>query len=159
MAFIDPENKIFSAKNETNLLNQFQKKYEKYKHFRQPRITSVFVKLDISPETNSFTAKGKYTLINKTRYIIDTLLIKKGFDEITTLYFDTNATLIEEDTVFKFCIYKLDNGIAPNDSINLNFTIKNQKNTLLTQNSNILKNGTFLKSDIFPRLGGMVRRQ
>jgi ABC-2 type transport system permease protein len=149
----DPENKIFSVKNEAKILNQFQKKYEKYKHFRQPRITSVFVKLDISPETNSFTAKGKYTLINKTGYTIDTLFIKKGFDEITTLSFDEQATLIEEDTIFKFCMYKLDKGIAPNDSINLNFTIKNQKNTLLTQNSNILKNGTYLKSDIFPRLG------
>lgn len=149
----NPENKILSEKNETNLLTQFQNKYKKYEHTPQPRITSVFIKLDIFPETNSFIANGNYTLINKSEYTIDTLLIKKGFDEITTLYFDTNATLIEEDTIFKFCIYKLDNGIAPNDSINLNFTIKNQKNTLLTQNSNILKNGTFLKSDIFPRLG------
>jgi ABC-2 type transport system permease protein len=148
-----PENKMLSVKNESNLLSQFQKKYGKYKHTKQPRITSVFVKLDIFPETNSFNAKGKYTLINKSGYTIDTLLIKKGFDEITLLSFDEQATLIEEDTIFKFCIYKLDKAIAPNDSINLNFTIKNQKNTLLTQNSNILRNGTYLKSDIFPRLG------
>lgn len=149
----NPENKILSVKNEANLLNQFQNKYEKYELTKQPRITSVFVKLDIFPETNSFSAKGKYTLINKTTQTIDTLLIKMGFDEKTTLLFDTNATLIEEDTAFKFCIYKLDKGIAPNDSINLNFTIQNQNNTLLIQNSNILKNGTYLKSDIFPRLG------
>ncbi|HNB08304.1 MAG TPA: M1 family aminopeptidase [bacterium] len=148
-----PKNKMLSVKNEDNLLSQFQKKYGKYKHTKQPRITSVFVKLDIFPETNSFIAKGKYTLINKTEYAIDTLLIKKGFDEITTLSFDQQAALIEEDTIFEFCMYKLDKGVSPNDSINLNFTIKNQKNTLLTQNSNILKNGTYLKSDIFPRLG------
>ncbi|MBK8484415.1 MAG: hypothetical protein IPL31_08785 [Saprospiraceae bacterium] len=123
----NPDNKIISAKNETTFLTQFQKKYEKYKHTKQPRITSVFVKLDISPETNSFTAKGKYTLINKTAQTIDTLLIKMGYDEITTLLFDTKATLIEEDTISKFCIYKLDKGIKPNDSINLNFTVKNQK--------------------------------
>lgn len=149
----NPENKILTVKNEANLLTQFQKKYKKYEHTKQPRITSVFVKLDIFPETSSFIAKGKYTLINKTAQTIDTLLIKMGFDEITTLLFDTKATLIEKDTIFKFCIYKLDKGIAPNDSINLNFTIQNQKNTFLTQNSNILKNGTYLKSDIFPRLG------
>jgi ABC-2 type transport system permease protein len=148
-----PENKIFSENNEAKFLSRFQKKYKKYQQTKQPRITSVFVKLDISPETNSFIAKGKYTLINKTKYTIDTLLIKKGFDEITTLSFDGQATLIEEDSIFKFYIYKLDKGIAPNDSISLNFTIKNQKNTLLTQNSNILENGTYLKSDIFPRLG------
>jgi ABC-2 type transport system permease protein len=149
----NPENKILSVKNEASLLTKFQKKYEEYEHTKQPRITSIFVKLDIFPETSSFIAKGKYTLINKTAQTIDTLLIKMGYDEITTLFFDTKATLIEEDTIFKFCIYKLDKGIAPNDSINLNFTIQNQKNTFLTQNSNILKNGTYLKSDIFPRLG------
>jgi len=148
-----PENKFLSAKNETRLLSQFQTKYSKYEHFKQPRITSVFVKLDIFPETNSFTAVGKYTLINKTNQRIDTLLIKKGYDEITTLSFDSKAILIEEDSVFEFVIYKLEKGIAPNDSIYLNFTIKNKKNTLLTQKSNILENGTYLKSDIFPRLG------
>ena len=146
-------NQNISSKNEAILLSQFQNKYSKYEHTKQPRITSLFVKLDIYPETNSFIANGKYTLINKTANTIDTLLIKQGYDEITKLYFSTKATLIEEDTVFKFTIYKLDKGIAPNDSINLSFTITNQKNTLLTQNSNILKNGTYLQSDIFPRLG------
>ncbi|MBK9722613.1 MAG: hypothetical protein IPO78_13495 [Saprospiraceae bacterium] len=72
----NPDNKIISAKNETTFLTQFQKKYEKYKHTKQPRITTVFVKLDIFPETNSFIAKGEYTLINKTAQTIDTLLIK-----------------------------------------------------------------------------------
>jgi len=147
------ENKIMSSKNEAKLLSLFQNKYGKYEHTIQPRITSLFVKLDIYPETNSFIAKGKYTLINKTENTIDTLLIKQGYDEITTLHFGTKATLVDEDKIFKFYIYKLEKGIAPNDSININFTITNQKNTLLTQNSNILKNGTYLKSDIFPRLG------
>lgn len=148
-----PENKLLSSRNEVELLKQFQNKYGKYEKIKQPRITSLNVKLDIFPETNSFIANGKYILINKSDQIIDTLLIKTGYDEITTLSFNTNAALIKEDTIFKFAIYKLDKGIEPNDSINLNFTIKNQKNTLLSPKSNILKNGTYLKSDIFPRLG------
>jgi ABC-2 type transport system permease protein len=50
-------------------------------------------------------------------------------------------------------VYHLDKGILPNDSIRLDFRITNQQNTLLVRHSNILKNGTYLKSDIFPRLG------
>ncbi len=149
----NPDNRNLSAKDETNLLTQFQKKYDKYKHTIQPRITSVFVKLDIYPETNSFLASGKYTFINKNAQAVDTLLIKMGYDEITSISLDTKATLIEEDTVFKFVVYKLEKGIAPNDSINLNFTIQNHPNTLVAKSSNVLKNGTYLKSDIFPRLG------
>ncbi|MBK9631156.1 MAG: hypothetical protein IPO62_08820 [Saprospiraceae bacterium] len=147
------QTKDFSENNNSNLLVQFQKQYKKYEQILQPRITSVFVKLDIFPESNSFKADGKYTLINKTNQIIDTLMIKTGFDEISRIYFDIKATVLIEDSIFKFAIYKLDKGIEPNDSITLRFTITNQKNTLLTQYSNILKNGTYLKSDIFPRLG------
>ncbi len=148
-----PENKLLSSRNEAELLKQFQNKYGMYEKIKQPRITSLHVQLDISPETNSFIANGKYTLINKTSLIIDTLFIKTGYDEITALSFSTKVNLISEDKLFKCFIYKLDEGIAPNDSITLNFTIKNVDNSFLVQNSNILKNGTYLKSDIFPRLG------
>lgn len=148
-----PGNNLFSEKNKVALLTQFQKKFGTYEHIKQPRITSVFVQLDIFPETNSFRANGNYTLVNKTNNPIDTILIKSGFDEKTNVYFESKAALIEEDTNFKFAVYKLEREIAPNESINLRFTINNQANTLLTQNSNVLKNGTYLKSDIFPRLG------
>lgn len=147
------ENKVFSKEQEASLLAQFRKKYSYYAQLKQPRITSVFIKLDIFPESQSFIAEGKYTLTNKTNQTIDTLFVKMGYDEISTLSFPSIATLIEKDTILKFAIYKLDKGIAPNDSINLGFSIKNKKNTLLVQYSNILKNGTYLKSDIFPRLG------
>jgi len=148
-----PGNNLFFEKNKTALLSQFQEKFGKYEYTKQPRITSVFVQLDIFPETHSFIANGNYTLVNKTNQTIDTILIKSGFDEITKIYFESNTPLIEDDSIFKVCVYKLEKGIEPDDSINLRFTINNQANTLLTQNSNVLKNGTYLKSDIFPRLG------
>ncbi|NOT35802.1 MAG: hypothetical protein HOP11_00320 [Saprospiraceae bacterium] len=154
-----PENKLLSSLQELELLKEFQNKYEKYEKVKQPRITSLNVKLDIYPETNSFSAKGKYILINKTTQIIDTLLIKTGYDEITELSFNTKAQVISEDKLFKFFIYKLERGIAPNDSMTLNFTINNVDNSLLVQNSNILRNGTYLKSDIFPRLGYFAERE
>lgn len=150
---IKPENTLLSPRDENELLKQFQQKYGKYEKIKQPRILSLQVKLDMYPNTNSFLANGKYILINKTNQPIDTLLIKTGYDEITTLAFTTKAHLINEDKLFKFYIYKLENAIGPNDSITMNFTIKNIENSFLVQHSNILKNGTYLKSDIFPRLG------
>jgi ABC-2 type transport system permease protein len=141
------------ATNESILLSDFQNKFGKYMHIKQPRIKSVYLELDFFPETNSFEAEGKYTIINRSSQTIDTLMIKMGYDEISKVHFNTKARLIDEDKAFKFYVYKLDNGIPPKDSIILNFSIKNQKNTILTQNSNVLNNGTFLKSDILPRLG------
>jgi ABC-2 type transport system permease protein len=148
-----PENQVLSPKQENALLRQFQNEYGKYKRLKQPRITSVFVALDIYPEFHYFQASGKYTLVNKTNLPIDTLLIKSGYDEITNIFFDSKAILISENKPFKFSVFKLEKSILPNDSIILNFSIKNKKNSFLVQNSNILKNGTYLKSDIFPHLG------
>jgi len=148
-----PANIQFSAREEKTLLRQFQQQYGQYRHTKQPRITAVFVQMDIYPETNSFIATGTYTLVNKTTRSIDTLLIKSGYDEITHLSFDEAVTQIKSDPVFNFSIYTLDKSIAPQDSITLHFTIKNKPNTLFTQHSNVLQNGTFIKSDVLPRLG------
>lgn len=147
------DNQNLSANQEQDLLTRFRQQYGNLEYLPQPRITTVFVRLDIFPESNSFRASGNYTLVNKTNRVIDTLLIKMGYDEITTLSFDTKTTLISADPTFKFAVYRLDKGILPNDSIRLDFRITNQQNMLLARHSNILKNGTYLKSDIFPRLG------
>jgi len=148
-----PENKIFSVYDEAALLTEFRKKYDKYKFTPQPRITTLFFQLDIFPETNSFRAEGKYTLKNTSLDPVDTLLIRTGFDEITEINFNGKAMKITDDSAFKFSVYKLDRSLELNDSIELSFTIKNKQNTLFTQHSNVLQNGTYLKSDIFPRLG------
>jgi len=148
-----PENTILSGQNEQALLTQFQYKYGKLEQIKQPRITSAFVQLDIFPETNSFIARGNYTLINKTTIPIDTLMIKTGYDEISTLSFNTSATLVSKDDTFKFAVYTLQKPLAPGDSIKLLYTVRNRANTLLVQNSNVLKNGTYLKNDILPQVG------
>lgn len=150
---IKPENRIWSASDESALLNQFQHTFQHYKHILQPRITSVNVKMDIFPESNSFRASGTYTLINKTRQTLDTLLIKTGYDEITSLILPIKATIVSQDTNFKFSVYKLKKGIAPNDSLILQFTIRNKDNSFLIRHSGVLHNGTYIKSDVFPRLG------
>ncbi|MCB0728997.1 MAG: hypothetical protein KDD00_16140 [Ignavibacteriae bacterium] len=151
------ENKPLNIKLTTdesnNQLAKFREKFGKYRNTLQPRISSVDIKLDIFPEENNFTADGHYILVNRTKEVIDTLLIKTGFDEITSVNFPVDVSIVSEDSFFKFKVYKLSNGIMPDDSIKLTFKIKNKPNTLLTQNSNILKNGTFIKQDIYPRLG------
>jgi len=109
--------------------------------------------MDIYPQSCSFHAEGTYLLVNKTSVFIDTLLIKSGYDEITEILSDVNLVRISTDSVFQFSVYKLVKAMAPNDSMTLRFRIKNKPNTLFTQHSNVLRNGSFIKSDIFPKLG------
>ncbi len=135
-------------------LTNFKKEFGKFsKITNQPKIVDVNLELDIYPEKNNFNAKGSYILVNNSDKKIDTLLIKIGFDEITNYTLNVDYKLIKQDEYFNFKVVKLTKPLLPKDSIKLNFSIKNKKNTLFERNSNVLKNGTFLKQDMLPRFG------
>ncbi|MDB4293094.1 M1 family aminopeptidase [Maribacter sp.] len=142
-----------SSEDQKNVFENFKKTFERYDKVVQPRITSMKLQLDIFPETNSFKANGSYVLVNKSIEAIDTLLVKTGFDEITTLELDGAYKTLAEDTLMKFKVIKLAKTILPGDSTQLNFTVRNTENTLFERNSNVLQNGSFLLNDLFPRLG------
>ncbi|HMQ78562.1 MAG TPA: M1 family aminopeptidase [Ignavibacteria bacterium] len=147
------EEMMFKTGNQESLKSEFTTRYSALKEIKQPRITAVNAKIELYPESNSMYAEGFYTLINRTLYPIDTLLVRTGFDEITAVSFEDEIESLIDDSLFNFYVFKLRKPIAPGDSIKMSFNIKNRQNTLLVKNSNILNNGTYLKSDIFPRIG------
>ncbi len=134
-------------------LKDFKTNFEKYKNISQPKISAIKFDMDIYPASNSFTAIGNYTIINKTNTPIDTLMIRTGFDEITKYELNKNNTLLAKDTFMQFFVHLLEKSLQPNDSLTLNFEINSKSNSLFEQNSNVVKNGTFIKHDVFPRLG------
>ncbi len=146
------ESKNF-GKSKNAILEDFKKEFGKFENTLQPKITSVELHLNLFPESNSFVAKGDYILVNQTSHFIDTILVKAGFDEITNFTLSRKNVLVKQDSTFQFSVHKLENSLAPKDSLFLHFELKNKPNTTLEQNSSILKNGTILKHDIFPRVG------
>lgn len=143
----------FPSGTEAEMRTGFNKKFDAYRDIPQPRVTEVFIALDLSPEMRSFTAKGHCILINKNAGPVNTLLVRTGFDEITHLRMEPSFAKTTVDSTYKFGIYELQNPMLPGDSLKLYFEIKNTPNFLLLQNSNVLKNGTYLKSDILPKIG------
>lgn len=133
--------------------SNFQNEFGRYESLPQPRIVKLNFNLNIFPDERTFNVEGYYILVNKTNYVIDKLLLKSGYDEITNYTFADITIREAYDSVLKFSVYKLGKGLEPMDSIKLNFSIKNISNTILTQNSNVLEDGTFIKSDIFPQIG------
>lgn len=142
-----------SSDDRDKSFEKFKEEFEPYSKTQQPRITSMRLKLDVFPETNSFKAEGSYLLVNKSEKTIDTLLIKSGFDELTQIELKSPFQLINQDSLMKFQVWKLAEPLLQGESMQLNFKVENNKNTLFERNSNVLKNGTFLLNDLFPRLG------
>jgi ABC-2 type transport system permease protein len=157
---------IYKAEHSENVVNpdkdalkHFEAQFSQYKNLQQPRITSIQMTLDLYPEKNSFAAFGNYSLVNKTNKPINTLLVKTGFDEHTTYVLNIENTLIASDSLMKFFVHKLQTPLLPNDTLLLNFKIKNTPNTLFQRNSSVLDNGAFLKQDILPRFGYFIQNE
>jgi ABC-2 type transport system permease protein len=131
---------------------EWEKKYKKYQHYAQPRITDIKVDLDLFPQERNFVARGTYVLINKSKEGIDSVFVNYN-DYETKLAFGKGAKLVSRDSVYNFNIYKLAKTLAPGESIVLSFEVKNKANTLFKNNSPVIYNGTFINNSSFPSIG------
>lgn len=146
------ENPRYSQKEQEKQMVEWEKKYKKYEHYAQPRITDVNVNVNIFPDSRNLNVKGYYFLKNKTQKAIDTIFINYN-DLKSEFKFSKEATLVSKDTLYNFNIYRLKTPLNPGDSIKFNFEIKNKPNTLITDNSPVLENGTFINNSSFPSIG------
>lgn len=156
----EEENSPFKAVgNDEKLLEKVRTDFGEYKAAVQPKITAVKLNIEIFPDSQSFFTKGEYLLVNKSLQEIDTLLIKTGYDEITSYTLGAPSHLVIKDERMNFAVQVLENPLMPNDSLRMTFEIKNKPNTLFYQNSTILQNGTLLKTDILPRFGYFFEKE
>ncbi|QNK77717.1 hypothetical protein H7F37_01095 [Winogradskyella sp. PAMC22761] len=146
-------NDLYSSKEREELRVNWEKKYKKYEDYAQPRIVAVNVNLDLFIDERNFESSGEYTMINKTNQVIDSIFLNHN-DYESTFKFNRENTLVSEDTLYNFDIYKLKQPMQPGDSLILNFTVKNKPNTLFVSNSPVIENGTFINNtQLFPNLG------
>ncbi len=148
------DEKRFPTGNQMDLwLKDYKEEWGQFSELIQPKITDIDLVLHIYPENESFDANGTYKLVNSSECVIDTIMIRTGFDEITKLNLEGKAKLLKSDSIMKSHLYQLFIPLQPNDSLTFSFSITNTLNTTFARNSNVLSEGTYLKQDILPRLG------
>ncbi|MEM6967177.1 MAG: M1 family aminopeptidase, partial [Bacteroidota bacterium] len=148
----DAEQRGFSLYKVTAHLEKFKATWAIYGKAQQPKIKAIELNLDLFPEENRFVASGTYVLKNESERAMDTLLIRTGFDEKTSVKWSRAVSVLDVDTVMKYQAFILSTPLAVGDSLQLLFEIKSTDNNLFTRNSSVLFNGTFLQYDILPRL-------
>ncbi|MDQ7960238.1 ABC transporter permease/M1 family aminopeptidase [Flavobacterium lindanitolerans] len=145
-------NPYYSQKENEKQAVEWEKKYKKYEHYAQPRITDINVNMDIYPKSRDFKAKGYYFMKNKSKETIDSIFLNyNGFE--SKFRFNRETELVSKDTLFHFNIYRLKTPLAPGDSIKLEFEVYNKPNTFITSHSPVLENGTFINNSYFPSIG------
>jgi len=136
-----------------------EKRFARFKHLPQPRITAVRLEVDIHPDDKTLHIKGNYTLRNKTAHPIDTLYIdypggRKSPYSYPVFNPSVPATLAIDDTDHGIRIFKLARPIAPDDSIGFDFVMDYTPVGLFARTSSpVVDNGTFINSSLLPSIG------
>lgn len=153
----------------TNILNEFttnkerqtaqanyEKKYKKYETRPQPKITDVSLEVDLFPYVRSVKAKGRYILKNKTKVAIDSIHINlDGGIVVKKMQWNKKAKKVVNDDELAYLIYKLDQPLAPQATIQLDFEFDYDLRGFSNSSTNnfLTYNGTFINQQLFPKIG------
>lgn len=152
--------KFVTPKEREELSVAFEKKYKRYENTPQLRIVASHIDVDIFPKERSLKVKGNYYLKNKRTIPVDTLLINYMGGEESNYHYqlmqpDVPATLIVDDKKFGVKMFKLNQPLKPGDSLKFNFevTFKPKGFENNSTETEIVYNGTFFNSMVFPSIG------
>lgn len=146
-------NTFYTQKERDSIIEKLDKQYEHLQNTPQPRMVDMDLDLQIFPYQHRFEASGRYTLVNKTNKTMDTLLVEYAEGINTTYELNQPMNLVSKDSIARFDIWTFQNGLAPNDSVKLTFSISTIDNTIFKKNNIIEANGTYLHSLNFPSIG------
>jgi len=140
----------------------YEKKYGKFEHVVQPRITAISTSVDIYPNKRNFDIKGTFTLKNKSGVPIDSLHIYLNSEmKINSLNVPGSTTVLD-DNELGYHIFQLDKPLQPADSMEVTFDISYITRGFVNSdpNTRIIRNGTFFNNmSYFPHIGYFKRME
>ena len=140
----------------------YEKAYRKYLNLPQPRITDIRADVDIYPKTRSVTIRGHYAMLNKSDKPIAQLHVSIDPDiDVQRLDFPAH-TLVSQDKISGYTIYRLDTPLAAGATMNFDFTLHIEPHgfPLNGGDTAIVHNGTFFNNaSALPQFGYYAGRQ
>ena len=147
-AYLSPDETI-------DLQARYEREYKQYKHLQQPKIIATDIEVDLRPETQTMRASGTYRVRNPYAKPITELHIGMGDDKSLTSIDMGGATLIKHDETLGYRIYRLKSPLLPGAERVISFKVELAPNGISndTAQSQIVDNGTFFNSQVFPSFG------
>ncbi|MEL7248995.1 MAG: M1 family aminopeptidase [Bacteroidota bacterium] len=128
----------------------YERTYKQYAGIAQPRIISVDYTIDIFPEERDFLAKAEMWVVNKHNVGLDSLHFSLPSEFKVTAEMP-GGELVWNDTTLRYQIYKLDQPMAPGDSMLVKIASEYISKGIENEVSNlsIVPNGTFVNNGAF----------
>jgi len=131
---------------------KFENTYKKYADLPHPRITDVFIDINLYPKERNYKANAEFILKNKTQQPIDSILLNTR-DDVKSYKFSKPGKVVLNDTFYNIEVYHFDKQLMPGDSVKFSFSMQNEPNSILSRPSPIRANGTFLNNRMLPDFG------
>ncbi|CAL2101422.1 Peptidase M1 [Tenacibaculum sp. 190130A14a] len=155
----------------TNILNEywtndheleFRAGYEnalkKYEYLPQPKITDVYLNIDLYPEKRSYEASGYYVITNLHSESIKEVHVQKRIDsqvKLEEVVFNVETIKNNTYAEYDYTIYQLSKPLEPGESIKMYFKQLFAPKGFEEGGSTteILHNGTFFNNKVLPTFG------
>lgn len=148
-------NEYRSPDETLDLQAKYERDYAKYKDLKQPKILATEIRVDLRPEIQTMRAKGTYRVRNPYDAPIAEVHVGMMDDESLRAIDLGGAKLIAHDESLGYRIYRLDAPMRPGEERNIAFEVEMAPNGIAndTAQTNIVENGTFFNSTVFPSFG------
>ncbi|CCH52853.1 hypothetical protein BN8_01888 [Fibrisoma limi BUZ 3] len=144
----------------------YERLYGKYEGIPQPTRVATTLQIEIYPDQNRATIRGRYRLVNRSAVPIGAVHLEPAFYVRTRMSFDRSANVVVADDKLGHFIYALDKPLQPGDSLTLHFDVEFEprgfRNSGLRTNAAgqaILENGTYITGDALPIIGYQPMRE
>lgn len=135
---------------------EYERLYKRFEDLPQPRIAAVALEVDLFPDRREVRVRGAYRLENRSGVSIDSLHLRiPSTARVGVLEVEGDSRRILGDEERGYHILALARPLLPGDSLRLDFELAYLSPGFENRVSNlrIVENGTFLASDMMPRVG------
>ncbi|UOQ52476.1 ABC transporter permease/M1 family aminopeptidase [Hymenobacter cellulosivorans] len=153
---IEVRNDYTTKAEDQGLQADYEKRYKRYEHAPQPRVTAVNLQVDLTPKARAAQVRGQLTLTNKTGRPLDTLRLSYGSYLEDFKFNIPGGRSVLNDQRLHFSSFVLQPALAPGDSLVLGYSAQYQARGFENKVSRPLinGNGTFLNNfDLAPFIG------
>lgn len=159
-------NTYIGQKKSVKIQAEYEKKYSRYARVYQPKITDVQYTIDLYPERRSATAAASFQIKNKSPEPIDSLFVNYSFStkegEVTMFTINGGQPQsVMYDSVHQFELFSLAQPMLPGDSATMEVALELAYQGFPNEGyqREIIYNGSFLNSGIFPTFGYNVQKE
>ncbi|MFL6591236.1 MAG: M1 family aminopeptidase [Luteimonas sp.] len=144
-----------------DLQARYERDFSKYRHLPQPKVLAVSTDVDLRPETQSMRVHGIYRVRNPYAAPIPDIHVQVEDDKTLTGIDMGGAGLALHDRQLGYRIYHLDRPLQSGEQRDITFDMDFHPTGLKndTAQHQIVGNGTFVNSQMFPIFGYEERGQ